>query len=116
MGELHTYFRAAGRASPASVAAAVAQHGSAPPVTVSRETVRKLLKGETTSTWPKVKAVHEVLSHSRSGPEPSPYRISGSAGLYQRGVVPRLAWQPRHRHSLRRVTQWARAHDGHSAR
>ncbi|MFI1169339.1 hypothetical protein ACH4UM_38710 [Streptomyces sp. NPDC020801] len=61
VGELHTYFRAAGRPSPASIAAAVAQLRGSAPVTVSRETVRRLLKGETTSTWPKVKAVHEVL-------------------------------------------------------
>ncbi|MHC3464604.1 hypothetical protein OG936_37300 [Streptomyces sp. NBC_00846] len=61
VGELFTYFRAAGRPSPVSIAAAVTQtHGSAP-VTVSRETVRRLLKGETTSTWPTVRAVHEVL-------------------------------------------------------
>ncbi|MFC7797201.1 hypothetical protein [Streptomyces cinereoruber] len=60
MSELHTYFRAAGRPAPASIASAVA-HMHNTSATVSRETVRKLLKGETTSTWPRVKAVHEVL-------------------------------------------------------
>lgn len=57
--ELHVYFRASGRPSPARVATAVQQLSES--VLVSRETVRRLLKGETTSTWPKVKAVHEVL-------------------------------------------------------
>lgn len=61
VGELFTYFRAAGRPSPVTIAAAVGQtHGSVS-VTVSRETVRRILKGETTSTWPTVRAVHEVL-------------------------------------------------------
>ncbi len=61
VGELFTYFRAAGRPSPASIAAAASQGPQPDRVMVSRETVRRLLKGETTSTWPKVRAVHEVL-------------------------------------------------------
>ncbi|GAA2264925.1 hypothetical protein GCM10010232_66400 [Streptomyces amakusaensis] len=61
MSELFTYFRAAGRPSPASIAAAASQLPQPARVTVSRETVRRLLKGEATSTWPKVKAVHQVL-------------------------------------------------------
>ncbi len=57
--ELHVYFRLSGRPTPAQVATAAGQLNE--PVQVSRETVRRLLKGETTSTWPKVKAVHEAL-------------------------------------------------------
>lgn len=76
-GELFTYFRAAGRPSPVSIAAAVAQmHGSAP-VAVSRETVRRLLKGETISTWPTVRAVHEVLCRM-ADQEPTWRRFSDS--------------------------------------
>ncbi|MGN9796243.1 hypothetical protein ACTMTU_34860 [Streptomyces sp. OZ13] len=61
VSEMFTYFRAAGRPSPASIAAAASQGPQPDRVVVSRETVRRLLKGETTSTWPKVKVVHEVL-------------------------------------------------------
>ncbi len=61
VSELFTYFRAAGRPSPASIAAAASRGPQPARVTVSRETVRRLLKGETTSTWPKVRAVHDVL-------------------------------------------------------
>ncbi|WP_413755071.1 hypothetical protein [Streptomyces sp. MMBL 11-3] len=61
VSELFIYFREAGRPSPASIAAAVSQSPQPTRITVSRETVRRLLKGETTSTWPKVKAVHDVL-------------------------------------------------------
>lgn len=78
VGELYTYFRAAGRPSPASIAAAVAQTHDPASVTVSRETVRRLLKGETTSTWPKVKAVHEVLCHMADH-DPTWRRFSNSS-------------------------------------
>lgn len=61
VSELFTYFRAAGRPSPASIAAAASRGSQTTRVTVSRETVRRLLKGETTSTWPRVKAVHDAL-------------------------------------------------------
>lgn len=79
VGELFTYFRAAGRPTPASIEAAVTQlNGAAPAVSVSRETVRRLLKGETTSTWPKVKAVHEVLCRM-AGHDPTGRRFSDSS-------------------------------------
>ena len=76
--ELHTYFRAAGRPAPASIAAAVAQLRGSASVTVSRETVRRLLKGETTSTWPKVRAVHEVLCRMADR-DPTRRRFSDSS-------------------------------------
>lgn len=78
VGELFTYFRAAGRPSPVTIAAAVAQTRDSAPVTVSRETVRRLLKGETTSTWPTVRAVHEVLCRM-ADQEPTWRRFSDSS-------------------------------------
>lgn len=59
--ELHIHFRNAGRPSPAQIATRSEWFEDGEGVKVSRETVRRLLKGETTSSWPTVRAVHQAL-------------------------------------------------------
>ncbi|MFF4787797.1 hypothetical protein ACFY3E_41595 [Streptomyces griseorubiginosus] len=59
VAELHVHFREAGRPSLANIAAATGRLAS--PVPVSRETIRRLLTGQTVSTWAKVDAVLRVL-------------------------------------------------------
>lgn len=59
--ELHVHFRNAGRPSPAQIATRSAWFEDGEGVKVSRETVRRLLKGETTSSWVTVRAVHQTL-------------------------------------------------------
>ncbi|MFF8024768.1 hypothetical protein ACFZDJ_27435 [Streptomyces sp. NPDC007896] len=59
VAELHVHFREAGRPSLASIAEATGRLAS--PVPVSRETIRRLLTGQTVSTWAKVDAVLRVL-------------------------------------------------------
>jgi hypothetical protein len=66
--ELHLYFRAAGRPDLARILAVIDAdradpHGHLPegPGPISRETVRRLLKGQTRSTWKKVELVFEAL-------------------------------------------------------
>ncbi|MGA5207954.1 hypothetical protein [Streptomyces variegatus] len=66
--ELHLYFRAAGRPDLTRILAVIDAdradpHGDLPegPGPISRETVRRLLKGKTNSTWKKVELVFEAL-------------------------------------------------------
>lgn len=59
--ELHVHFRNAGRPSPAQIARRSEWFEDGEGVKVSRETVRRLLKGETISSWPTVRAVHQAL-------------------------------------------------------
>ncbi|MBQ0891197.1 hypothetical protein KBZ94_40860 [Streptomyces sp. RM72] len=59
VAELHVHFREAGRPSLASIAATTGRLSS--PVPVSRETIRRLLTGQTVSTWAKVDAVLRAL-------------------------------------------------------
>lgn len=66
--ELHLYFRAAGRPEIASILAVVDASRTDPdgrlpegPGPISRETVRRLLKGKTLSSWKKVELLFEAL-------------------------------------------------------
>lgn len=57
--ELFIHFKEAGRPTPARIAAKTVSMPD--PLPVSRETVRRLLKGETVSTWERVDAVLRAL-------------------------------------------------------
>jgi len=59
VAELHIHFRDAGRPSLAHIAQMTGRPDGALPV--SRETVRRLLTGQTLSTWAKVDAVLQAL-------------------------------------------------------
>ncbi|MFD5233625.1 hypothetical protein ACFWJ5_34880 [Streptomyces qaidamensis] len=57
--ELHEYFKQAGRPSLARIAMTTSSMDD--PLPVSRETIRRLLTGQTLSTWEKVDAVLRAL-------------------------------------------------------
>ncbi|MEU8138220.1 hypothetical protein [Streptodolium elevatio] len=57
--ELFIHFKEAGRPTPARIAATTVSMRD--PLPVSRETIRRLLKGETVSTWERVDAVLRAL-------------------------------------------------------
>ncbi|MEV5758396.1 hypothetical protein AB0L61_16750 [Streptomyces tendae] len=57
--ELFIHFKEAGRPTPARIAATTSSMQD--PLPVSRETIRRLLKGETISTWERVDAVLRAL-------------------------------------------------------
>lgn len=59
VAELFIYFKEAGRPTPARIAATT--NSMQDPLPVSRETIRRLLKGETISTWERVDAVLRAL-------------------------------------------------------
>jgi hypothetical protein len=59
VAELFIYFKEAGRPTPARIAATTSSMQN--PLPVSRETIRRLLKGETISTWERVDAVLRAL-------------------------------------------------------
>lgn len=60
VAELFLHFKEAGRPTPARIAAMTSSMED--PLPVSRETIRRLLKGETISTWERVDAVLRALS------------------------------------------------------
>jgi hypothetical protein len=59
VAELFIHFKEAGRPTPARIAATTSSMQD--PLPVSRETIRRLLKGETISTWERVGAVLRAL-------------------------------------------------------
>ncbi|MFJ7046828.1 hypothetical protein ACIQVC_26025 [Streptomyces sp. NPDC101112] len=59
VAELFIHFKEAGRPTPARIAAMTSSMQD--PLPVSRETIRRLLKGETISTWERVDAVLRAL-------------------------------------------------------
>ncbi|MFD4627543.1 hypothetical protein [Streptomyces sp. NPDC058475] len=61
VAELFIHFKEAGRPTPARIAATTSSMQD--PLPVSRETIRRLLKGEAISTWERVDAVLRALCH-----------------------------------------------------
>jgi len=59
VAELFVHFKEAGRPTPARIAATASSMRD--PIPVSRETIRRLLKGQTVSTWERVDAVLRAL-------------------------------------------------------
>lgn len=59
VAELFIHFKEAGRPTPARIAATTSSMHD--PLPVSRETIRRLLKGQTISTWERVDAVLRAL-------------------------------------------------------
>ncbi len=63
--ELHRYFREAGRPEISRIVATIERLAKDPHsivmLTLSRETVRRILKGETLSSWKRVEALFEAL-------------------------------------------------------
>ncbi|MCL8015845.1 hypothetical protein [Streptomyces sp. AS02] len=76
VAELFVHFKEAGRPTPARIAAKTSSMQD--PLPVSRETIRRLLKGQTISTWERVDAVLRALCEI-GGQDPDRRRWSESS-------------------------------------
>ncbi|MYY80809.1 MULTISPECIES: hypothetical protein [unclassified Streptomyces] len=76
VAELFVHFKEAGRPTPARIAAKTSSMQD--PLAVSRETIRRLLKGQTISTWERVDAVLRALCEI-GGQDPDRRRWSESS-------------------------------------